>query len=163
MREHKTLHNVFQWIPYPERESRFGGCVPYKEGEEGSPLFWITCYPSGQDAITDIFLVNSSEEFLSLVSSSTGAMVTVDDEAHSSASEGYNYKNVSPRDAVKIDQYNVIYDSDYLLQFSVHIQSEKYGHLDFRTLPTKGKCPGEMALLWAPGKPGRDVSHFEEV
>ena len=69
----------------------------------------------------------------------------------------YEYKNVKPNDAVKVEEYDGFYDLDYLLQVSMSVQSKNIGSIEISTPPEKSGI-GEMILLWDTMENGHNVS-----
>ncbi len=147
------LQNAFSWSPMvyssviSDRLYHWPN-PPYKK-ETRIPIYWLARRG------LELFLVNSSDETLDLVSVGTGGCATTDDSVVSITDEvGYIYHDVKPNEAVKIDEYDDFYDLDYLLQVSLRIESKKEGVLDILTWPEKGGI-GETVLMWNNGDNGK--------
>ena len=152
IKEHKILKNKFTWVPIEKRTSRFGGSIPPRKPENRRPLLWLACEGN------EVYLVNSSEETLDLVVAKTGGFQTVDEDVMPVASKDkYEYLNVKPNNAVKVEEYDGFYDLDYVLQISVRIQSKKLGCIEIISPAEKGG-PGETVLLWNTNENGKHVS-----
>lgn len=152
MREHKTIENGFTWIPPDERVSRFGGPLPPRKPETRRPILWLA--RDGQE----LYFVNASQETLDTVIAETGGCMTADDDVLTVSSESnYQYKNVPPDTAVKIEEYDLIFDSDFLLQVSIIVKSATLGCIEILSPPKKGGVE-EMVLLWNTGEKGKYVS-----
>lgn len=152
MKEHKVLENRFNWIPLDERLSRFGGQMPPRKKEVRIPVLWLACDGN------ELYLVNASEETLDLVTVSSGGFLTADDDVLSvDSNKAYEYRNVKPNNAVKVEEYDGYYDLDYILQVSVRVQSKGLGCLDILSPAEKGGV-GETVLLWDTGEHGKHVS-----
>jgi len=148
----KVLQNSFKWVPLDQRKSKFGGPMTPREKESRLPLLWLAREGN------KLYLVNSSEETFDFVSAGTGGFQTVDDDCITVAAEKkYEYKNVKPNDAVKVEEFDGYYDLDYLLQVSIRIQSTNLGGIEILTLPKKGGI-GETVLLWDTMENGKGVS-----
>ena len=59
------------------------------------------------------------------------------------------YKDVKPGEAVKIDAYNIVYDSDFVISFAVDVKSSSLGKRHFSSGFEKGSPP-EVGLFWKP-------------
>lgn len=72
-----------------------------------------------------IFFVNNTEEVLERVTAGTGGCQTIDDEITSfgGSSPQYSYEIVMPDEAIQVESYHIIFDSDYLLQLNIEVQS----------------------------------------
>jgi hypothetical protein len=151
-KHHKVIENSFKWIPLDKRKSKFGGPMTPRKAELRNPLLWFSC--EGKE----LYLVNSSEETLDLVAAGTGGLQTVDDDCISvSTKNKYEYKNVKPNDAVKVEEFDGYYDLDYLLQVSLKVQSKNLGCIEILTPAKKGGI-GETVLLWDTMENGKNVS-----
>lgn len=156
MREHKIISEHPGWVAPEKRESRFGGPMPPRKPEKRSPLLWL----SRQQG--ELYLVNATDEPLELVIASSGGFQTVDDEVVSVSSQGsYEYHNVNPNQAVKVDEYDDYYDCDFFLQVYIRVKSRSLGYIDIRSPPEKGGV-SETVILWDSGELGKYV-FLEEV
>ena len=149
MKDHKVIKNEFTWIPLDKRVSRFGGLVPPRKSESRHPILWLV---RERD---ELYLVNSSEEILDLVIANSGGFQTVDEDVMTIASnDKYEYTNVKPNSAVKVEEYDGFYDLDYVLQVSISIKSKKLGCIDILSPAKKGGVQ-ETVLLWNTGENGK--------
>ena len=136
--------NTFDWF-----KSKFPGTKPSKGP---TPMLWLS--RRGQD----LYLVNSSGESIDEVSATNGGMQTIDDAAVSLDSKSqYTYKNVAPNQAVKVDEYDDFYDLDFLIQVTITIRSNLFGHMQIRSPLSKGGLKRNTALIWSIGKLGNNV------
>lgn len=148
MKGHKTVAQKFIWSPV--EPSSFG--VPPRKPELRTPVFWLV-----RDDF-ELYFVNSSEETLERVIARSGGFQTLDEQVLTvSNKNGYEYKNVSPQVAVKVDEYDPFLDSDYMLQVSLRIESAQLGCVEIATLPEKGGVGG-MVLLWNTGEYAKQLS-----
>lgn len=148
MKTAKVLSNFFQWIPIHIRNGGF----PPRNPDNRTPVFWVACYQN------EVYFVNNSHEILDYVRTEVAGVQTCDDEIFTISDTDYSYQNVKPNDAVKIDEFDEINDSDYLLQISLVIKSKKHGEVHMRTSPVKGGfC--ESVLLWDSGEIGKYISY----
>lgn len=158
MKKEKTLMGPFRWIPMDQRTDPLGFPLPPHPPEPRRPWLWLVCRAGEDQRVDDIFLVNNSGEALDLVTADTAGVQTVDDDIMMvSHGEGYRYENVSDDSAVKVDDYHMFYDSDFLLQIAVQVKSKKLGSLEILCPITKGGI-GETVLIWNTGEPARGVS-----
>jgi hypothetical protein len=135
MRVHKRVLHEFRWT----------------QPEKKKPVFYVI--RKGEE----LFFVNDSEETLNSVSTSTGGCQTLDDEVMlvSSPDPLYWYENVKPGEAVKVEQYDPYWDSDFLLQLEVKVSSATYGDKILRVTGKGGV--DDTVLLWACGGVGKYV------
>ncbi len=128
--EHKRIENKFVWVPYYKRIGRFGFPLSNKV-DDRVPLFWTAISDS------ELYFVNNSNETLDYVRVKTVGFQTCDDDIVTVNRDGYSYvyESVKPSDAVKIDEYDVYLDSDFVLQTRIKIKSPTYGVLEFSTKP----------------------------
>jgi len=151
-KQHKVIENGIKWVPINKRKSKFGGPMTPRKKENRLPVLWLVREEN------ELYLVNSSEETLDFVVAGAGGFQTVDDDCITVSSESkYEYKNVKPNDAVKVEEYDGFYDLDYLLQISMRVQSKNIGSIEILTPPEKGGI-GEMVLLWDTMENGHNVS-----
>ena len=149
MKKNKRISNKFEWVPPEKRGSHFPGPLPYRKPETRIPLFYVT-----RDG-DDVYFVNNSTETLNSVTSNSGGLQTLDDESMPVGGPTYSYKDVKPREAVKVENYDPIYDSDYLLQLEVEISSISQGFKIFRVIEKGGVR--QTVLLWDTGEEGKGV------
>lgn len=143
----QLLQSPFKWIPLHLRNGGF----PPRKPDMRIPIFWLT--QSGNE----LFFVNDSDETLDLVTTQSGGFQTCDDAVIGiSSDEGYRYSDVKPHEAVKVEEYDDFYDTDFILQVSIFVQSKTKGNFLMKTLPQKGGV-GELALLWDTGETGKNV------
>jgi hypothetical protein len=152
MKDHKSIENEFTWVPLDKRKSIFGGSVPPRKSEIRKPLLWLA------QKNNELYLVNFSGGLLDSVVADSGGFQTVDDDVMVvSNNEQYEYLNVKPNTAIKIEEYDGFYDLDYILQVCIRVKSIKLGSLDIQGPPEKGGA-GETVLLWDTGESGKFVS-----
>lgn len=152
MKEHKTIKDGFKWVPPHERLSRFGGPVPPGAPELRFPVLWLARQGN------ELYLVNSSGGALDSVIADAGGFLTADDGAVPvTGNNRYNYRDVRPDDAVKVEEYDGLYDLDYILHIALRIRSESLGCIDIVSPAKKGGV-GETVLLWSTGENGKGVS-----
>ena len=140
--EHKRFENKFVWVPYYKRIGRLGYPLSNKI-DDRMPEFWV--------AVSDdeLYFVNDSNETIDFVRAKTAGFQTCDDIIVTVGSSDYSYmyEAVKPSEAVKIDEYDVYLDSDFVLQTHVKIKSPTYGDLKFSTKPEKGGF-SECVFKW---------------
>lgn len=136
-----------------KRVDRFGLPLPPRKPETRKPLLWLA-----RDG-NELFLVNSSGEIIDLIISNTGGFTTADDDDCLTVprGNGYEYNNVLPGDAVKVDEYDGFYDLDYVLQITIMLQSTKLGSIEIIPPAEKGGV-GETVLLWDTMESGKNVT-----
>lgn len=153
MFEPKTVTSDLRWIAPENRKSPFGPMPPRKQ-ETRRPVLWLA-RRSGE-----LFLVNASSEVLYSVSASSTGWLRLGHEEGVLLLEQprpcVTYQNVLPDAAVKVDEYDGVYDLDFDLGLSLIIHSQGIGSAEFETAPHSGGLP-ETVLLWNNGDLGSDV------
>ncbi len=82
------------------------------------PLYYLD-----QDGC-DVFFVNNSGETLDSVSADSCGMQTLDDEVMSVGGTACSYEGVKPGEAVKVERYDTVLDSDFVMQLDVAVSSK---------------------------------------
>ncbi|PHR59899.1 MAG: hypothetical protein COA47_08955 [Robiginitomaculum sp.] len=100
----------------------------------------------------DIWFVNNSDETLLEVSNSSGGFAggtdgDVEDIVTMSTPKPTVYKDVKPKEAVRIDTYNEIFDGDFYIEFGAEITSPSFGKKHLKGELLKGGDPN-ATLLW---------------
>ena len=131
----KTLKNKFQWTPKHIGYKKGSRPIPPLKIDSRLPKLWITSLPSvekelktGKDLVTDIYFVNSSGIVLDSVIATAGGLARgyADDpeflEAFHRPGEVIEYTNVANGEAVRIFEYEQIYDSDWMLSIGFEVK-----------------------------------------
>ena len=131
----KTLKNKFQWTPKHIGYKKGSRPIPPLKIDSRLPKLWITSLPpeekelkTGKGLVTDIYFVNSSGIVLDSVIATTGgpARGYADDpeflEAFHRSGEVIEYTNVANGEAVRIFEYEQIYDSDWMLSIGFEVK-----------------------------------------
>ena len=110
-----------------------------------------------------LFFVNHSDRVLDYVSSeASGALATGDGMTFADGGR-YNYPDVRPREAVLLDEYDMVLDSDFYIALEVHLASAALGQWSFSTTNKGGT--GSIVLLWEDGfvSPRIKATHTESA
>ena len=131
----KTLKNKFQWTPKHLGYEKGTRPIPPLKIDSRIPKLWITSLPpeekelkTGKAPVKEIYLVNSSGIALDSVIATTGgpARGYADDpeflEAFHRSGEVIEYTNVAHGEAVRIFEYEQIYDSDWMLSIGFEVK-----------------------------------------
>ena len=131
----KTLKNKFQWTPKHLGYEKGTRPIPPLKIDSRIPKLWITSLPpvekelkTGKDLVTDIYFVNSSGIVLDSVIATAGGLARgyADDpeflEAFHRSGEVIKYTNVANGEAVRIFEYEQIYDSDWMLSIGFEVK-----------------------------------------
>ena len=131
----KTLKNKFQWAPKHLGHKKGSRPIPPLKIDSRLPKLWITSLPpeekelkTGKALVTETYLVNSSGIVLDSVIATTGgpARGYADDpeflEAFHRSGEVIEYTNVANGEAVRIFEYEQIYDSDWMLSIGFEVK-----------------------------------------
>ena len=140
--EHKRYESKFAWVPYYKRVGRFGFPLSNKV-DDRSPVFWTTVLEN------ELYFINNSNETLDYLRVKTVGFQTCDGDIVTILNDGYSYvyQAVKQSEAVKVDEYDVYLDSDFVLQTHIKIKSSTYGDIEFSTKTEKGWC-SECVLMW---------------
>jgi hypothetical protein len=118
------------------------------------PLYYLD-----QDGC-DVFFVNNSGETLDSVSADSCGMQTLDDEVMSVGGTACSYEGVKPGEAVKVERYDTVLDSDFVMQLDVAVSSPSKGIVTYRCW-SKGGVTSKV-LRWDDGRIGSGVSLVRE-
>jgi len=141
----EIISNKFKWIPMEKRVDNLGLSLPPRKPETGKPLLWVAIDPQ-DNFIKDIYLVNDTGKTIEAVVAQTGGFETVDDDVITVSRSDIEYKNIENGDAVKIEEYHEIYDSDYVLY--IYIKVKISGNWINLETSAKGGFKEEV-LLWS--------------
>jgi hypothetical protein len=108
----------------------------------------------------NVYFVNNSDETLDSVSSDSCGMQTLDDEILTVGGPACPYEGVKPGEAVKVESYDPVLDSDSLMQIDVVVSSPSKGRIAYRCWG-KGGVSSEV-LLWDDGRTGSGVSAVQQ-
>ncbi|XKH61597.1 hypothetical protein LG290_07780 [Halomonas sediminis] len=154
MEQPKRLQDAFTWLPPQQRIGRFGFPLACGSIEEKRPGFWLEL--SGGRKEGDLYFINDSEDVLDYVKAEPAEYMTADEDTLTLEAEGVTYHDVLPHEAVKIDEFDGVYDLDMVFQISLEVKSKAHGKMRIRTPSEKGFIP-RQELLWDNGDPGK---HF---
>jgi hypothetical protein len=137
----KRMKDKLTWIEptYPPRPKR-------------KALFSLIAYGD------EIYFVNDSDEILTSVSTESSGFFSVDDETTvgTEKNPGYSYADVLPSEAVKVEEYDKILDSDFVLGLDVYVESKRFGKIHIRAKSHKGGVLSQP-LMWEDGSFPRGV------
>jgi len=148
--------NKFTWFPHQDQPKHPAIPTPYRKPELRKPLYELRY--DGEE----LYFVNFSDEVLDMVSSSSAGFQTLgDDEVVSVDGPDYCYELVLPNEAVKVEQYDVYNDSDFMLQLKLSVKSPSRGILEFSSM---GKGQVDVGvLLWDTGEFERQYGHANKL
>lgn len=151
MAEYGRVKGRFVWRPLHERSSRFGGAMPPRRAESRWPVLWLA-----RDG-GELYLVNAGSETLARVVVHVGGFQTVDDGVLTASCALLRcYDSVEPGEAVKVDEYDGLYDLDQVLYVHLEVEAPLLGCIAITSPAEKGGVP-EAVLLWDSGEPGERV------
>lgn len=148
-----------------------------------TPLFYLTSVSAGNHE-EDLYFVNNTDETLSFVApfmlykNVLDARVTFGDISDESMCKfalyaddiDDIYTDVLPKQAVRIDRIHIIYDSDYLLQWIIHLPFRVAGeYTTWRfNLVEKGAISRPYPMLWSDfsqptGAPSTALNKFADM
>lgn len=118
-------------------------CSPEKLGDARLRVFT----ESGDNPYDrDVYLLNNTGEMLEYVEFCSATMITVENEAYGDGTEEWQYTNVKQGDAVKVEQFDILNDSDCLLQVQLKIKSPLLGIQKFTCMSYRAKPISKVLL-----------------
>ncbi len=148
MKAHKILQNEFTYTPLHLIPG-----MPPRKPDNRMPLLWLARKGG------ELYLVNNSGETLDWVGTGVGGFISADDEilpVSSAKDYIYEYRQVVPHAAVKVEEYDGYYDLDYVLSVTMEVKSARLGHLQICSPAEKGGVK-TCVLIWDTGEAGKHV------
>ena len=152
MKQPDRIKDRFTWVPLDKRLDRLGQPLPPRKPEIRTPKYWLI---RDED---DLYFVNNTEESIESVSSTIHGFETADDEIYTVLKKGNIYDSVEPQEAVKLEEFDPIADSDFVLQVDIRIQLKKDVCMEVLSPSRKGGITGETVLQWDTEEAGKGVS-----
>lgn len=90
-----------------------------------------------------LYFVNDSKKTLKQVSTSSSGFI---EEAALQNNPSYVYKDIQPNESVKVEQYNVIVDSDFVLGLDIYIETQNGTKTKIRASTHKGGVRPQVLL-----------------
>lgn len=135
MKTPKRIKNKLTWVEptFPPRPKR-------------KALFSLIAYGD------ELYFVNDSDEVLKRVSTESSGFFNVDNEMTVGLEKNpdYSYADILPSEAVKVEEYDKVLDSDFVLGLDIFIESEKFGKIHIRPKSYKGGVQSQP-LMWDDG------------
>jgi hypothetical protein len=104
--------------------------------------------------------VNETEIPLDVLIVGQGGFLTAVDAVIAVSSDVITFKDIKPHEAIKVAEYDGVYDLDFVLGIDLTIEVEGVRH--FFKVPGDKNGPKETVLLWANGDSGKYISHRHE-
>jgi hypothetical protein len=149
----EMIYDDFTWIPphlIPD--------MPPRKPKDRRPLLRVV-RDNGR-----LLLVNHTGEPITKAIISIVGWVSTDDAAHSLMNENsLVYCDVPDGVAIKVDEFNPVYDCDFVLGFSVELVSAKLGHIRVQAFGEKGGMKSQE-IMWDTGEkvPGIWVKSLDD-
>lgn len=106
--------------------------------------------------VGDIWLINNSDEPITEVKAALSGATTTDLGPINQPGRPIEAVTIPPGGQLRIGHLNGYYELDSLIQVEVEFNTEEYGQLLFRTIPTKGQVR-DSVLLYTDGSTGQTV------
>jgi hypothetical protein len=149
----------FRWVPHQDQPKHPAIPTPYRKPELRDPLYILSydeLSPESNAFIRDLYFVNFSDEVLDYVSTGSGGFESIgDDEVMPVEGPRHHYESVKPNEAVKVEQYDLYYDSDFMMQLILQVKSPSRGLMEFSCIG-KGKVDADV-LLWETGESDKTI------
>lgn len=117
--------------------------------KKGRPLLWLFNAAGRESASSELWLQNGLEEELAEVVVLSASWARVDDVLYGAGRAPLVYSRVKPGEAVRLDCYDLIYDSDSLFEVEIDVLFADGTRQSFRAGPEKGGI-GMTVLVRAP-------------
>lgn len=120
-----------------------------KDSADLEQIFYLTCCDGPSATEKAVWFVNNSNEILDYVRPSSGGFTASDDEVISmtQSPNSVEYRDVKPCEAVLIDNYDVIFDGDFVISWGVEMKSASLGKRHLTSDLLKGREPN-VCLHW---------------
>ena len=105
---------------------------------------------------TLLYFVNCTQEVLRKVESSKGGFVTLDDTVASLEGNNEVYRNILPGEAVLVDKFNMVYDSDGLKQLSIDVYENQRPPFEIQYIFKKR--PSNLTLIDSDGNTDKSIN-----
>lgn len=151
MSQTRRIKNKFSWAMERQSKPRFPGDSPPHKLEERFPLLWLSRIGR------ELFLVNSTGETISSVVVDKGQPAPQSNWPNDFGADSYQYKDIAPNEAIKVDEYDDYYDLDFLIQVRVKVTSPTFGITVLRAPLTKGGISSDTVLVWDTLEAGKHV------
>ena len=144
-----------EWVP-PQEKDKSGPIAPATfEPEYRKPKYYFSFFNSN-DSDTwyqELYFVNVSGKTVEKVKGGAGGFVG---EAIAQW-EGKGYENVKNNEAVKINEFHRMYDSDFIKQLGVTIVTKDGSKKQYRCVIGKTSSPTFIILEWDNGELGKEI------
>lgn len=142
---HNRIPEYPAWIAPNLKKNNLGLPLPPRKPELRTPIYWLSSRGN------ELYFVNASHLVIEKLSSTATGWFTVDDEAMTTVeSVQYEYFNVLPNEAVLIESFDEMLDSDFNFQLSLHLDTTQYGHIQM-LMPISIENKLDIVLLWNNG------------
>jgi len=91
-----------------------------------------------------LYFVNGSDETLDIVSSESFGFI---ENSPLEKNPDFYYESVKPNESIKVEEYDGYYDLDFVLGFSIYIQSKKLGKIKITPPMKKGGVKPQELLF----------------
>lgn len=147
--------NAFTWTAPQPRTDLYSRPLPNQKLDQRIPVYWVSMEGD------DLYFINESEKTLPLVVGSSGGWVSGGGAEGGVYGNNLSYCDVLPKEAIKIDSYCRIADSDFYLCADVIITQADGSLLHYQTNPVRGGIP-ETILRWNTGETGKNARLFDQ-
>jgi hypothetical protein len=147
--------NTFTWMPPRPRTDLYSRPLPNQKLDPRTPVYWLS---TDSD---DLYFINESEQTLPLVVGASGGWVSGGGADGGVSGNDLSYRDVLPKEAVKIDSYCSYADADFYLCAGVVITQADGSLLHYETYPVRGGRQ-ETILRWNTGETGKEARLFDQ-
>jgi hypothetical protein len=138
----RILNHSFKWYQNSDRQKmmdRILNSENSKHDSQSNPLLWLKIV-QGVDHDCQVYFVNDASEIVTAIIPHSFGYISYDETTSPLLNNNQRtFSDVLQNEAVLIDTFHLIYDSDSYIGLSIEINSPLTGHVIITTPTSKGK------------------------
>jgi hypothetical protein len=142
MVSNRILNHSFKWYQNSDRQQmidRILNSENSKTDSQSNPLLWLKIV-RGDDHDCQVYFVNDSSEIVTAIIPHSFGYISYDETTSPLLNNNQRtFSDLLPNEAVLVDSFHLIYDSDSYIGLSIEINSPLTGHVIITTPTLKGK------------------------
>jgi hypothetical protein len=142
MVSNRILNHSFKWYQNSDRQKmmdRILNSENSKPDSQSNPLLWLKIV-QGDNHECQVYFVNDSSEIVTTIIPHSFGYISYDETTSQLLNNNQRtFSDILQNEAVLIDSFHLIYDSDSYIGLSIEINSPLTGHVIITTPTLKGK------------------------
>jgi hypothetical protein len=142
MISNRILNHSFKWYQNSDRQKmmdRILNSENSKPDSQSNPLLWLKIV-EGDNHECQVYFVNDASEIVTAIIPHSFGYISYDETTSPLLNNNQRtFSDVLQNEAVLIDTFHLIYDSDSYIGLSIEINSPLTGHVIITTPTSKGK------------------------